>query len=66
MDKIKIFITYDITYWNNGCNNKGAYKRMANKETTEELFEKLIKTYDNVLLEEVLERRTIQQYQLSE
>jgi hypothetical protein len=66
MDKIKIFITYDITYWNNGCYNKGAYKSMTNKETTEELFEKLIKIYDNVLLEEVQERRTIQQYQLSE
>jgi len=65
MDKIKISITYNITYWNNGC-RKGAYKEMTNKNAVNALFTNLIDIYDNVLLEEVQERRTIQQYQLSE
>jgi hypothetical protein len=64
MDKIKIFVTYDITYWNNGC-HKGAYKNLLNKNIAEELFNKSIGIYENVLLEEVYERRTIYQYQLS-
>jgi hypothetical protein len=65
MDKIKIFITYDITFWNNG-EHKGTYKDLTNKDIAEELFDKVIGMYDNAIFEEVQERRTVQQYKLSE
>jgi hypothetical protein len=65
MDKIKIFITYNITFWDNG-RYKGTYKDLTSKDIAEELFNKVAGMYDNVTLEEVQERRTIQQYQFSE
>ena len=65
INKIKIFISYDITFWNDG-QYKGMYKSLQDKKSAEQVFENLVKSYDNVILEEVQEKRTAYRYVISE